>query len=204
MPIPLSRTSMRTAPRPALSTALTAMRTSPRSVNLTALPIRLSAICRTRVGSPRMKRGSSGSMSSRTSTPFSTARSTIESTVPSSSATASKSTLSNSRCPASIFEKSRMSLISASSASPLERAISANSRCWTSRCVSSSRPVMPITPLRGVRISWLMVARKALLARLPASAASRAARDASAWRAATLGYVGLDQDVALGRAARIQ
>ena len=35
---------------------------------------------------------------------------------------------------------------------------------------------MPITPFIGVRISWLMVARKALLAALAASAAARASR----------------------------
>ena len=33
---------------------------------------------------------------------------------------------------------------------------------------------MPITPFMGVRISWLMLARKRLLARLAASAPSRA------------------------------
>ena len=37
---------------------------------------------------------------------------------------------------------------------------------------------MPMTPFMGVRISWLIVARKALLARLAASAASRAS---SSW-----------------------
>ena len=36
--------------------------------------------------------------------------------------------------------------------------------------VSSSRPVMPMTPFIGVRISWLMVARNALLACVAASA----------------------------------
>ena len=34
---------------------------------------------------------------------------------------------------------------------------------------------MPITPFMGVRISWLMLARNSLLARLAASAAFRAA-----------------------------
>ena len=40
--------------------------------------------------------------------------------------------------------------------------------------VSSSSSVMPITPFIGVRISWLMLARNSLFARLAASAASRA------------------------------
>ena len=36
---------------------------------------------------------------------------------------------------------------------------------------------MPMTPFIGVRISWLMLARNSLLARLAASAASLAARN---------------------------
>ena len=76
--------------------------------------------------------------------------------------------------PASIFEKSRMSSITRSSASPLERTISANSRCSGVSSVPSSRPVIPITAFIGVRISWLIVARKALFARVAASASSRA------------------------------
>ena len=41
---------------------------------------------------------------------------------------------------------------------------------------------MPMTAFIGVRISWLMLARKSLLARLAASAASRASRSSSAIR----------------------
>ncbi len=41
---------------------------------------------------------------------------------------------------------------------------------------------MPMTPFIGVRISWLMVARKALLASLAASAAARASRSRCALR----------------------
>ena len=41
---------------------------------------------------------------------------------------------------------------------------------------------MPITAFIGVRISWLMLARKSPLARLAASAASRAWRSSSAAR----------------------
>ena len=42
------------------------------------------------------------------------------------------------------------------------------------RSVSSTSSVMPMTAFIGVRISWLMFARKLLLARLAASAASLA------------------------------
>ena len=41
---------------------------------------------------------------------------------------------------------------------------------------------MPITPFIGVRISWLMLARNSLFARLAASAASRACRSSSSAR----------------------
>src|SRR5215472_2944903 len=57
-----------------------------------------------------------------------------------------------------------MSSITCSSASPLEWTTSANSRCSPVRSVPSNRSVMPITAFIGVRISWLIVARKALLA----------------------------------------
>ena len=46
-----------------------------------------------------------------------------------------------------------------SSASPEPRTVSAYSRCSGLSSVSSSSPVMPITPFIGVRISWLMLAR---------------------------------------------
>ena len=77
--------------------------------------------------------------------------------------------------PASIFEKSRMSLMIVSSASP--RVADGRRRSRAARRssgVSSSRPLMPITAFIGVRISWLIVARNALFASLAASAAARA------------------------------
>jgi len=47
---------------------------------------------------------------------------------------------------------------------------------------SSSRLVMPMTPFIGVRISWLIIARKALLAWAARSAASLASLSSSAER----------------------
>ena len=41
---------------------------------------------------------------------------------------------------------------------------------------------MPMTPFIGVRISWLMLARKSLLARVAAIAASRARRSSASNR----------------------
>ena len=75
-----------------------------------------------------------------------------------------------------------MSLITESSASPESRTVDRYWRCcWVSWLFRTSS-VMPMTAFSGVRISWLMLARNVLLARLAASAASLAARRASASR----------------------
>ena len=62
-----------------------------------------------------------------------------------------------------------------SSASPQSRMVSTYSVCSKLKPLARNRAAMPSTPLRGVRISWLMVARNADFARAPASAASLAA-----------------------------
>ena len=105
---------------------------------------------------------------------FSEARGATMSSAPSTHSRRSNGSRSSSSLPASIFEKSRMSSITRRSASPLDRTTSANSRCSGVSSVPSSRPVIPITAFIGVRISWLIVARKALFARVAASASSRA------------------------------
>ena len=84
--------------------------------------------------------------------------------------------LSNSSRSASIFEKSRMSLMMVIRCSPDNRAVSANSRTSASNGDSRMSPIMPKMPFIGVRISWLMLAKNALLARLAFSAASLASR----------------------------
>ena len=84
--------------------------------------------------------------------------------------------------PASIFEKSRMSLINASRDSPDLRTMVRYSRCSSVSGVSSASSVMPMMAFIGVRISWLMFARKPLLARLAASAASLAFCNSSSER----------------------
>ncbi len=96
---------------------------------------------------------------------------------PSTSRTArrrSKSTFSMSIRPASIFEKSRMSLMISRSARPDTSMTSAYSRCSGVRPVSRRRRVIPITPFMGVRISWLMFATNSDLRREASSAACRA------------------------------
>src|SRR5581483_3833324 len=76
--------------------------------------------------------------------------------------------------PASIFEKSRMSLMIDSRCCPLARMVSAHSRWRSDISVSASRSVMPMIAFIGVRISWLMLATNSLLARLATRAASAA------------------------------
>ncbi len=85
----------------------------------------------------------------------------------------------SSSLPASIFEKSRMSLMMCSSASAEVLTISRYCRCSGGCGASSSSSVMPSTPFIGVRISWLMLATNSLLARLALSAASVASRRAA-------------------------
>ncbi len=124
-----------------------------------------------RPGSPRREGGTSASTRQASSMPFSCALGARSSTASSTVVGRSKSRISSSSLRASIFEKSRMSLMSDRRASPLFRTISAYSRCSAVRSVSRRSPVMPITPFIGVRISWLMFARNSLFARLAPSAA---------------------------------
>ena len=62
--------------------------------------------------------------------------------------------------------------MSVSSASDDVRMVSTKSAVSASRSFCSSRLVMPTIAFMGVRISWLMLARKSFLARLAASAAT--------------------------------
>ena len=69
-----------------------------------------------------------------------------------------------SSLPASIFEKSRMSLMTVKQR--VGRALDEAevlALLGASRSVSSASSVMPMMPFIGVRISWLMLARNSLL-----------------------------------------
>ena len=69
--MPVSRTSKRRAASCGFSLSLlTVTPTSPCSVNLIALPRRLTRICRRRPGSPRKRRGTSGSTETVSSSPL--------------------------------------------------------------------------------------------------------------------------------------
>ena len=74
---------------------------------------------------------------------------------------------------ASILEKSRMSLRMVMRDSAEARAAVRKSRCSAVRVVSRASSIMPTIPFMGVRISWLILARNSLLARLAAWASSR-------------------------------
>ena len=124
IPIPVSRTEKRSsaAPSPTSST-LTVSTTSPRSVNLIALPSRLMSTWRSRTGSPIRRLGTSGRASASSSRPFWWARSATVLSADSISASSANSMVSRSSRPASIFEKSRMSLMTDSSVSAEARAV---------------------------------------------------------------------------------
>ena len=127
--------------------------TSPRSVNLMALPTRFISTWRTRLASPITSAGTRSAIVDRTVMGFSLARGARMASVPCTSRRMSKGAGASSKRPDSIFEKSRMSSMIASSASPLARIVSAHSRCSGCSGESISRLVMPMTPFMGVRIS---------------------------------------------------
>ena len=69
-----------------------------------------------------------------------------------------------------------MSLSTVSSPVPESRRIRSRARWSGSGMRAISNSVIPRMPFRGVRISWLMLAMKSVLARLAATAAARASR----------------------------
>ena len=147
--------------------------------NLMALPIRLSSTWRSRVGSHSVQYGKLGE----TKTDSSTSR---ESDSVSMSCAACSTTsrkwvgiLSISSLPASILEKSRMSLRMCSKANDESFTVPSMRRCSAPNSVCCKMSTMPTMPLSGVRISWLMLAKNSDLARLAEFAVSLAERKAS-------------------------
>ena len=119
MPMPLSRTSMRSCTRCGSCCRLrTTTATWPCSVNFTALPIRLVRIWPRRRGSPTRACTTSGATSNSSSRPFAWAFSATTDDTCSSVSSSRNSTASISSLPASILEKSRISLITPSSDCP--------------------------------------------------------------------------------------
>ena len=91
-----------------------------------------------------------------------------------------KGSSSSSNIPASIFEKSRISFIMLRRELDSIRIVLKISFCLSSRSVALISSAMPMIPLRGVLISWLIFARKMLLARFAVSAANLACLSISA------------------------
>ena len=158
--------------------------TSPDSVNFKALPSRLISTWRSLPASSMARAGTSPSTSQVSSRCFWWAPRAIVRVTSSTNGSTAVSTGSTCIMPASIFEKSRMSLMTVSSTSAEVLTVSRHSRWCGVTGSSSSSSVMPTTPLSGVRSSWLMLARNSLFARLAASARSLASRS-SAVRAST-------------------
>ena len=160
-PIPVSLTSKRRSTNfPTSSAISTRITDSPCSVNLIALPMRFIRIWRNRMASPLSEMGTSFPIRYATSSPLLRARSANSSTTRSATSSfRSKLTVSSSSFSASIFEKSRMLLITLRSTSPELCTISTNLRCLSLKLVSESNSVMPKTPFIGVRSSWLTLAR---------------------------------------------
>jgi hypothetical protein len=92
-----------------------------------------------------------------------------------SRSTGEKVTISSESLPASMRERSSTSLISPSRWPAAVDTLPSRSSWAGSVVASRIRPVRPMMAFIGVRISWLMLARKALLARLLVSATSLAA-----------------------------
>ena len=90
-------------------------------MNLTALPARLMMACRRRLPSLRMVSGISPGYSTARETPCCSARGRTTLATSASSDTTLQRRISIASLPASIFDKSRMSLISVSRCSPLRR-----------------------------------------------------------------------------------
>ena len=174
IPMPVSATLTVIRTRSPVRSADARTTTSPSSVNFTALAVRLSSTWANRTGSPQTMSGTVASQAATRSRPFSRADSPSMLSTWSKTGRTAKSTRSSCSLPASILEKSRMPLIRPSS-DRLATCTPEASCSWRgSRRVRSSRSVRPITPLSGVRISWLIVARNSDFWRDASIAASRA------------------------------
>ena len=161
MPMPVSVTAMAIQSRPSSRCGCAPKVTVPFSVNLLALLARLSSACRKRVWSAWMVPRSGGQSTTIRLPFFAVIGSTVLTTSSISGANGNDSRCSSIR-PASIFDRSRMSLIRASrcrAARSTRSSGSSSSSRLKSRASSSSISVTPMMALSGVRSSWLILAR---------------------------------------------
>ena len=128
-PMPVSVTSNRNTTLPGVWKCVwTRTTTSPCSVNLTPLPTRLSSTCRSRIGSPVSRCGTSRRTMAASAIFFPAAREAAFSSTESTTGRTEKSSRAIVILPASILEKSSTSLMTWSRALALSTAASANSR----------------------------------------------------------------------------
>ena len=146
-----------------------------------ALPTRLVSTCCTRIGSPFSASGTNPSVTNPKSKPLPSARSANISITVATAPRNENSNCSKERRPASIFEKSRISLIKPNRKSAWPRTVSTLSRCSADSGLSNSNCVIPITAFIGVRISWLTLARNSLFSRDASKASSRVRSNCVAW-----------------------
>ena len=159
--MPVSVTAIVTHSRPASVARLASMVTVPRSVNLLALLARLSNACRMRVWSARIV-PMSAAQSTTIRLPFFAAIVPMVCTTSSTNGAIAKDSRWRSILPASIFDRSRMSLISASrclAARSTRSSGSSSSSRFRSTASSCSISVTPMIALSGVRNSCDMLAR---------------------------------------------
>ena len=121
-PMPVSSTEIRN-PIESASCDIRSTRSAipPHSVNLMAFPTRFNKICLSLVGSPRTREATEVDTLPIRLNPFSSARMEYKSTVSATTVRRSNSVLSSVSKPASIFDRSRMSLTRLCRASPALR-----------------------------------------------------------------------------------
>ena len=165
IPIPVSWTQNRNLtswPRSLKESAQ--INISPSWVNFKAFPVRLIRICLNLPGSPMSFSWASGGRKEINSNPFFWAVIANVEDKSSNNDLKLKGILSSSSLPASILEKSRMLLITASRASASLLIVVARFFWLSSSPVSRINSVIPIIPFMGVRISWLIFAKNSLFA----------------------------------------
>ena len=146
----------------------------PWVVNLMAFPKRLMRICLRRISSPWSSSGISPKNSVFSFTCVPCSRASINAVTSFSRAESRKESSTRRILPDSILEKSRMSLIRASSVRDADFIFAAWRLAVSSALSRRMNSAMPVMEFMGVRISWLILARKLLFALSAASARSMA------------------------------
>ena len=153
----------------------------PFSVNLRELLSKLKRIWVKRLGSRKTSSGTFFLISIIKSRPFSFLSSSIMETTSVTSERISTVSLYRGNMPFSRREMSSRSLIIEWRISDDNLAFCINSACFLFSFVLSKRLRAPFTPVRGVRMSWLMFAKNSVLDRLAFSAKSMALISFACW-----------------------